>query len=338
MPKGNRVRWGVLSTAKIGVDHVIPAFRKSTRAKLVAIASRDTAKARVIADELGIPTAYGSYEALLADPSIEAVYNPLPNHLHVPLTLQAVAAGKHVLCEKPVALDAAEAEKLLAIPKGMLVMEAFMVRFHPQWLKARELVRSGALGEVKAIQSAFSYFLRDPSNVRNIASIGGGGIYDIGCYPTVAGRFLFGDEPKRVVSLIERDPDMGIDRLASAILDFGGGRRVDFTIGTQMVPYQRVQVLGTSKRLEILIPFNAVAGEAMQLRLDDGSRKGEGAGELIAVEACDQYTNELDAFSQAVRGEIALPYGPEDAVRNMRILDALFRSEQSGAWEDVKPL
>jgi predicted dehydrogenase len=338
MPKGNRVRWGVLSTAKIGIDHVIPAFRKSTRAKLVAIASRDTAKARVIADELGIQTAYGSYEAMLADPSIEAIYNPLPNHLHVPLTLQAVAAGKHVLCEKPVALDAAEAEKLLAIPRGMLVMEAFMVRFHPQWLKARELVRSGALGEVKAIQSAFSYFLRDPQNVRNIASIGGGGIYDIGCYPTVAGRFLFGDEPKRVVSLIERDPDMGIDRLASAILDFGGGRRVDFTIGTQMVPYQRVQVLGTAKRLEILIPFNAIAGQAMQLRLDDGARKGEGAGELIAVEASDQYTNELDAFSQAVRGEIALPYGPEDAVRNMRILDALFRSEQTSAWEDVKPL
>jgi predicted dehydrogenase len=336
MASRNKVRWGVLSPAKIGMDHVIPAFRTSQMAVVAAIASRDAGRARAAADRLGIETAYGSYEELLADPSIEAIYNPLPNHLHVPLTLQAVAAGKHVLCEKPVALDAAEAEKLLDIPRGMLVMEAFMVRFHPQWLKARELLQSGALGEVKAIQAAFSYFLVDPANVRNIPSIGGGGIYDIGCYPVVAGRFLFGAEPRRVVSLVERDPALGIDRLASAILDFGEGRRVDFTIGTQMVPYQRVNVFGAAKRLEILVPFNAIAGAAMQLRLDDGAQKGEGAGKLFALEPADQYTNQVDIFSRAVRGEIALPYGPEDAVRNMRVIDALYRSEKSGRWEEVR--
>lgn len=336
MTQRNKVRWGILSSARIGVEHVIPAFRGSQIATVAAIASRDGARARATADRLGIPTAYGSYPELLADPSIEAVYNPLPNHLHVPLTLQAAAAGKHVLCEKPIALDAIEAEKLLDVPPHILVMEAFMVRFHPQWLKAREMVQDGALGEVKAIQAAFSYFNRDPRNIRNDAQIGGGALLDIGCYPMLAGRFLFGCEPRRAVSLVERDPDFGIDRLASAILDFGAGRRADFTVGTQMAPYQRVQVLGSARRLEILIPFNAVAGEAMQLRLDDGARKGEGAGALVAVEPCDQYRNQVDAFSRAVRGEIRLPYGVEDSIRNMRVLDALFRSEKSGAWEAVR--
>jgi len=335
MSDGSKVRWGIISTAKIGTDHVIPGIRRSRHGVVAAIASRDGARAQAVAQCLGIDKAYGSYEEMLADPSIEAVYNPLPNHLHVPITLQAVAAGKHVLCEKPIALDAADAEKLRAVPSGMLVMEAFMVRFHPQWLKARELVREGALGEVKAIQSAFSYYNRDPKNIRNDARIGGGGLLDIGCYPMVAGRFLFEADPRRVVSLVERDPEFGIDRLASAILDFGGGRRVDFTVSTQMVPYQRVQVLGSQRRLEILIPFNAVAGEAMQLRLDDGAQKGEGAGELFSVEACDQYANEIDAFSRAVRGESPLQYGIDDAIVNMRVLDALFRSERTGAWETV---
>jgi predicted dehydrogenase len=335
MAEGKKVRWGIISTAKIGIDHVIPGIHHSREAVVTAIASRDIDQAKVAAQRAGIPKAYGSYAALLADPDIDAVYNPLPNHLHVPVTLQAAAAGKHVLCEKPVAMDTADAEKLRDVPNGILVMEAFMVRFHPQWLKARELVRDGTLGEVKAIQSAFSYFNRDPQNIRNMADIGGGGILDIGCYPTVAGRFLFEADPVRVVSLIERDPDMKIDRLATAILDFGGGRRVDFTVSTQMVPYQRVQVLGSKRRLEILIPFNAIAGQPMQLRLDDGERKGDGAGRLFSVEASDQYSNEIDAFSRAIRGEIALPYGVEDAIMNMRILDAIFRSDETGGWVTV---
>ncbi len=335
MSEGKKVRWGIISTAKIGVEHVIPGIQGSQEAVVTAIASRDLARAKDVAGRLGIGKAYGSYEEMLADPDIDAVYNPLPNHLHVPLTLQAAAAGKHVLCEKPVAMDTADAERLRGVPKGILVMEAFMVRFHPQWLKARELVRDGTLGEVKAIQSAFSYFNRDAANIRNMADIGGGGVLDIGCYPMVAGRFLFEADPIRVVSLIERDPDLRVDRLATAILDFGAGRRVDFTVSTQMVPYQRVQVLGTRKRLEILIPFNAVAGQAMQLRLDDGEQKGDGAGRLFSVEVCDQYSNEVDAFSRAIRGEVTLPYGVEDAIMNMRVLDAIFRSEETGGWVTV---
>ena len=331
------VTWGIISTAKIGVEKVIPAMQKSKHCHIRAIASRDLALARRWAEKLNIPKAYGSYEALLADPEIEAVYNPLPNHLHVPWSIKAAEAGKHVLCEKPIALDAREAQQLVAARDrtGKLITEAFMVRSHPQWLGARELVRQGRIGALRAVQGLFSYFLTDPQNVRNKADIGGGGLYDIGCYPIVTSRFLFEAEPTRVVALIERDPVLKIDRLASAILDFSGGRRVDFTVSTQMVPYQRVQVLGAKRRLEILIPFNAVAGQPMQLRLDDGEQKGDGAGRLFSVEVSDQYSNQADAFSRAVRGEITLPYGIEDAIMNMRILDAIFRSDETGGWVAV---
>jgi len=331
----SKTRWGVLSTANIGTEKVIPGINRSKTAFVAAIASRDIGRAKTAAEELGIEKAYGSYEELLADPDIEVIYNPLPNHMHVPLTLQALAAGKHVLCEKPVALDAAEAEKLLAAAGDRLVMEAFMVRFHPQWLKMRELVQSGELGEVRAIQCFFSYFNREPGNIRNNPDIGGGALLDIGCYPMVAGRFLFDAEPQRVIALIERDPDFGTDRLSSALLDFGGGRRVDFTVSTQAVDHQRINAVGTLKRAEIVVPFNAAPDAETHIRVDDGRDLTGGGEETITFPPCDQYAEEADAFSAAVRGETPLPYGPEDAVQNMRILDALFRSEKSGTWEPV---
>ena len=331
-----KTKWGVLSTAKIGTEKVIPGINRSKTAAVAAIASRDLGRAEAAAREIDIDKAYGSYAELLADPDIEVIYNPLPNHLHVPLTLEAVAAGKHVLCEKPIAPSAAEAEKLLAIAGQRLVMEAFMVRFHPQWLKLKEIVGSGALGEVRSIQSSFSYFNRDPDNIRNNPDIGGGALLDIGCYPMLAGRFLFGCEPQRVVSLVDRDPDFGTDRLSSVIMDFGEGRRLDFTVSTQAVPYQRVHVFGTDKRAELTIPFNAIPWETSTIRIDDGSDLHEGAGEIITIAECDQYSEQADAFSAAVRGETQLPYGPADAVQNMRIIDAMFRSEKSGAWEAVR--
>jgi predicted dehydrogenase len=330
-----KTRWGVLSTAGIGTEKVIPGINRSKTAFVAAIASRDGARAKAAADELGIDKAYGSYAELLTDPDIDVIYNPLPNHLHVPLTLQAVAAGKHVLCEKPIALNKEEAEQLLAISGDRMVMEAFMVRFHPQWLKMRELVQSGALGEVRSVQCYFSYFNRDPDNIRNNAEIGGGGLMDIGCYPMVAGRFLFGAEPERVIALIDRDPEFRTDRLASAILDFGGGRRVDFTVSTQAVPYQRVHAVGTEKRAEIIVPFNPAPGEVTTIRIDNGSDPASDGNEIVTLPECDQYAEQADAFSAAVRGETELPYGPEDAVRNMSILDALLRSETSGKWEPV---
>ncbi|ADZ68823.1 Gfo/Idh/MocA family protein [Polymorphum gilvum] len=329
---GKTIRWGILSTAKIGVEKVIPGIGRSTTGTVVAIASRDAARAERAAADLGIARAYGSYEALLADPEIDAVYNPLPNHLHVPLTLKAVEAGKHVLCEKPIALDADEARLLTRLPRDKLVAEGFMVRCHPQWLRAREIVRSGALGELRAIQSVFSYFNDDPGNIRNRADIGGGALLDIGCYPMVAGRYFFEAEPERVLSLVERDPAFGTDRLSSALIDFGGGRRLDFTVSTQLVPYQRLQLFGTRKRLEIVIPYNAPQGGETRIVVDDGSRLGDASATFEIIAAADQYAELADCFGRAVLGEAELPFGAEDAVKNMAVLDALFASEASGGW------
>jgi len=330
-----KVKWGVLSTANIGMEKVLPAMQLGQWCDIAAIASRSLASAQAAADKLGIAKAYGSYEELIADPSIEAIYNPLPNNLHVPMTLAAARAGKHVLCEKPVAMNAAQAAELREVAGQVHVMEAFMVRFHPQWLRARDIVRSGALGELRTIQSFFSYFNQDPGNIRNLVENGGGALYDIGCYPIVTARFLFDAEPVRVMTLFDRDPNFKTDRTASAILDFGDGRRLDFTVSTQSAPYQRVQVIGTQKRLEVEVPFNAPPGEATRIFVDDGSRLADASAVAEVFPPCNQYTLQGDAFSRAVRGEIALPYGVEDAIRNMRVIDALFKSGESGRWETV---
>jgi predicted dehydrogenase len=321
-----KVIWGILSTAKIGRLKVIPAMQKSDWIEVQAIASRSEAAARQAADELKIPRAYGSYAALLADPEIEAIYNPLPNHLHVPLTLQAAAAGKHVLCEKPIALTAEEAGQLRSAAGKVHIMEAFMVRFHVQWLRVRDLIRSGRIGEPRAVQVFFSYYNDDPANIRNQPEIGGGALYDIGCYGIVAGRFFFESEPIRVAALMDRDPLLRTDRTTSAIVEFGKGRQLAFTVSTQCVPYQRAQIVGTRGRIEIHIPVNAPQGEASRISIDD---------EVEILPPCDQYTLQCETFSRAVRGAIPLPYGVEDAVMNMRIIDALFRSEKSGRFEAV---
>jgi predicted dehydrogenase len=329
------VVWGVLSTAKIGRDRVLPGMRKSSLLEIRAIASRDESRARATADALRIPRAYGSYAALLADPEIEAIYNPLPNHLHVPLTLEAAAAGKHVLCEKPIALTAHEAAALRAAAGKVLIAEAFMVRFHPQWLRARELVRSGRIGALRAVQMFFGYNNVDPANVRNKADIGGGGLYDIGCYAIVAGRFFLEAEPVRGIALVDRDPAFFTDRLTSGLMDFGDGRRLDFTVSTQVAPFQRLQLCGAKGRIEIHIPVNAPQGAATRISIDDCSSL-EGTGIVTeTLPESDQYMLQGEAFSRAVRGEIPLAYGVDDAIANMQAIDALFRSERSGRWEAV---
>ncbi len=329
-----KTRWGVLGVAKIAVQKVIPAMQRSGETEVTAIASRDLAKARETAAQLGIAKAYGSYEELLADGEIDAIYNPLPNHLHVPWSIQAAAAGKHVLCEKPIGLNAEECRQLIAARDrhGVQIGEAFMARTHPQWLRARELASSGAIGELRSIGAFFSYFNRDPKNIRNKQEWGGGGLMDIGCYPITLSRMIFGGEPRRVIGLIERDPEMGIDRLTSAMLDYATGQCV-FTCSTQMVPYQRVQILGTKGRVEIEIPFNAPPDAACRLFVDNGSSL-TGAG--IAIETmpvCDQYTVQGDLFSKAIRGEGAVPVPLEDALNNMAVIEAIFRSAESGRWE-----
>lgn len=331
-----KVVWGVLSTANIGMEKVLPAMLRSEYCEIRAIASRSLAKAQAAATKLGLPKAYGSYEELLADPEIEAIYNPLPNDLHVPLTLAAARAGKHVLCEKPIAMTADEAAQLREVAGKVLIMEAFMVRFHPQWRRARELARSGELGDVRAVQTFFSYFNRDAANIRNRPENGGGALYDIGCYAITTARFVFGAEPQRVIALVDHDPEFKTDRLVSALIDFGHGRHLDFTVGTQITPYQRVQIVGTKKRLEVEIPFNALPGCAMKIFTDDGSQLGDVSAQSEVLPACDQYTLQGDAFARMVRGEIPPEYGVEDAICNMRIIDALFRSVQSERWEKVQ--
>jgi predicted dehydrogenase len=329
------VVWGVLSTARIGISKVLPAMRSSPLVELRAIASRSLAAAQGAAAELGIARAYGSYDELLADPEIEAVYNPLPNPLHVPLTLQAAAAGKHVLCEKPVALSAAEALALRGAAARVQIEEAFMVRHHPQWLRVRELVREGRIGTARAVQVFFSYFNADAANIRNQAAQGGGALYDIGCYAILAGRWVFEAEPRRAVALVDRDPTFGTDRTTSALLDFDGGRQLAFTVSTQSCPYQRVQIVGTRGRIEIEIPFNAPQGGAMRIAVD-GSGALDGRG--IAVEvlpAADQYRLQVENFSRRVRGEPAPGWDVDDAVAQMRVIDALWRSERSGRWEET---
>jgi predicted dehydrogenase len=331
----DKVRWGVVSTADIGVKKVIPGIMKSPHSLVAAIASRELGKAQAAATLLGIPRAYGSYEELLADPEIDAIYNPLPNHLHVPVTIAATKAGKHVLCEKPIGLNAADAERLRECPKDRLVLEAFMIRFHPQWHRAREIVRSGELGDIHAIRAVFSYHNVDPQNVRNIAEIGGGGLLDIGCYPIVGSRFLFEAEPKRVVALIERDPGFKTDILASVVADYGQGRQLSFICATQSVGHQKLEVVGSKGRAEIVIPFNAPPDTPTAILIDHGVNMDTSLARREIIPACDQYTEEAEAFALAVLGQKPLPYGIEDAIQNMRILDAIFESEKTQAWVDL---
>jgi predicted dehydrogenase len=334
MAAQRKVKWGVLGVANIAVHKVVPAMQMGEWSEVSAIASRDLAKAEKAAQALGIPKAYGSYEALLADPQIEAIYNPLPNHLHVPWSIRAAEAGKHVLCEKPVSLTVAEAKTLLAARDraGVKMGEAFMVKTHPQWLRTRGLIRSGRIGELRAIAGVFSYFNRDAANVRNVAEWGGGGMMDIGCYPITTSRFIFGEEPKRVAGLIERDPDFKTDRLASAILDFPSGQAT-FTCSTQMVAYQRMQFLGTKGRIEIEIPFNAPPARDTRIFIDDGRDVFGGGVTTETFPVCDQYAIQGDAFSRAVRGDREVPVTIEDAIANMAVIEAVFRAAESGRWE-----
>jgi predicted dehydrogenase len=329
-----RVKWGVLGVAAIAVKKVIPGMQQGSWSEIAAIASRDAGKAKKAAKSLGIRRAYGSYEDLLADPEIEAVYNPLPNHLHVPWSIKAAEAGKHVLCEKPVSLTVAEARTLLDARErcGVKIGEAFMVKTHPQWLRTRELIDRGVIGELRAIVGAFSYFNRDPQNVRNVREWGGGGMMDIGCYPITTSRFIFGAEPLRVAGLIEFDPDFKTDRLASAILEFPSGQSV-FTCSTQLVAYQRMQFLGTTGRIEIEIPFNAPPDRATRIFIDDGRDVFGGGIRIETIPVCDQYTVQGDAFSRAIREGSEVPVPLEDGIANMAVIEAVLRAGESGRWE-----
>ena len=329
--KARKVKWGILGAASIAVRKVIPGMQRGEWSEVSAIASRDLSRAQEAARKLGIPKAYGSYEELLQDRDIEAIYNPLPNHLHVPWTIKGAEAGKHVLCEKPISMDADEAMTLLPVRDrtGVKMGEAFMVKTHPQWLRTREIIRSGGVGELRAAMCVFSYFNRDPKNVRNKVEWGGGGLLDIGCYPITMSRFIFDEEPLRVSGKLERDPEWGTDRLASAILEFRAGQST-FVCGTQMAYYQRMHFFGTTGRVEIEIPWNAPNDRPCRIFIGDAMG---GAPKIEEFPICDQYTIQGDEFSRAIRGERDVPVPIEDAIGNMSVIDAVFRAAKSGQWE-----
>ncbi|HCS50783.1 Gfo/Idh/MocA family oxidoreductase [Rubinisphaera sp.] len=325
----DNVRWGILSTAKIGTKQVIPAMQKAANCEIVAISSRNQKNAQSTADELGIAKAYGSYEELLADPEIDAIYNPLPNHMHVDWSIAALKAGKHVLCEKPLGLTAADAQRLVdeaAQHPDLKVMEAFMYRHHPQWQKAKEIVDSSTLGQLCTIDCTFSYFNRDGGNIRNQKDLGGGSLMDIGCYPISLSRFIYGTEPNRVLGSIDIDPEYKIDRLASVVMEFPTGTST-FTCSTQMVPYQRVNIFGTEGRFEIEIPFNAPIDRPCKAWLQTASRT-----ETLEFPVCSQYTIQGELFANAILKNTPVPTPLCDAIANMKTIEAIFASAEKYSW------
>ncbi len=330
-----KIRWGILSTAKIGLKQVIPGIQAGELGVVSAIASRSMDKAEVAASSLGIEKAYGSYEALLEDPEVDCIYNPLPNNLHMEWTIKAMEAGKHVLCEKPLGLTVAEVEEMIRVRdrKGVKAGEAFMVKSNPQWIETRERVRRGEVGEPRLIQGMFSYFNADPSNIRNIPELGGGGMWDIGCYCSTLSRYLFEEEPIRLVSKLEFDPEMLTDRLGSVIMEFPSGQAI-FSVSTQLVAYQRMHLYGTKGHLEVKIPFNAPNDRACTVAQDIGSILLDEIT-IHSYPVADQYTLMSDAFSKAILsdGEVAVPL--EDALNNTKVLCAIFDSAKSGKWVEL---
>lgn len=330
------LRWGVLSTARIAQEKVIPGIQRADRCTIVAIASRDLDRARVVAERAGIPVVHGSYEALLADPDIDAVYIPLPNHLHAEWTIAAARAGKHVMCEKPLALSTTDAERMIQVceAEGVRLMEAFMYRLHPSWVAVRDLVASGRIGRLVAVQSWFSYYNDDAANIRNIREFGGGALFDIGCYCVNLSRLLFGGEPKRVEASILRDPASGVDVLTSGLLDFGSGV-ANFTCSTRAEDDQRVHVYGTEGRISVGVPFNIPPDRPTHVYLTHGGEPPVSpATEVLTFEAADPYAVEAERFAAAVLDGGPTPVPPADAVANLRVIERLFEAD---AREAVLP-
>jgi len=328
----NELRWGVLSTAKIGRDKVIPGIQAADRCEVVAIGSRDADRARGVAEELGIPRVHGSYEALIDDPEVDAVYIPLPNHLHMEWTIAAARAGKHVLCEKPIALTAADAQEMAAVcaAEGVRLMEAFMYRLHPSWVAVRGIVGSGRLGQLQAVQSWFSYFNDDPTNIRNIREYGGGALMDIGCYSVNLSRMLFGGEPDRIEASITRDPASGVDVLTSALMGFGDGVAT-FTCSTRAEPDQRVHVYGTEGHLSVGIPFNIPPYRPTEVSVTAGGDPPVAPDtEVLTFEPADQYAVQAEGFASAVLDGEPVPLPPEDSIANMRVIEEIVAAAARG--------
>lgn len=326
-------RWGILSTAKIGRDQLIPQIQDSVNGVVHAIASRDLTRARALADRFGVPIALGSYEELLASPDIDGVYIPLPTSQHIEWSIKAADAGKHVLCEKPIALDASQIGALISARdrNNVLVSEAFMVTYHPQWLKVRELIAAGAIGRLRHVQGAFSYYNRDPANMRNQPGLGGGGLPDIGVYTTVSTRLSTGAEPLRVQATVERDPDFGTDIYASVKADFGTFE-LTFYVATQMAARQLMVFHGDEGYLEVTAPFNAVEFGNPEVTLHS---RNHGEATIFRFSGVRQYRLQVEAFVRRARGGEDDVFSLEDSVRNQKMIDAIYRAGAHDGWEPV---
>ena len=326
-----KVRLGILGVSGHFIKRVLLPLNSVSNIELSGIASRNADKVKKAAKKYNIPQAFESYEELLADDSIDLVYIPLPNHLHAEWIKKTADAGKHILCEKPLAMNAKEAEDSIkyAESKGVKIMEAFMYRFHPQWKHAKNLTSIGEIGKITSIHTFFSYNNPDPKNIRNILEYGGGGLMDIGCYAISVPRFFTESEPSRVVSTIRRDPDFKTDMLTSAILDFDQVQAT-FTVGTKTYPYQKVEIFGTSGNIIVQIPFNTFPDVPAVISVDTkiGVRH-------IEFGPADHYGIQFEKMAQAIVDNKPVPTSPIDAVNNMKVIDAVFKSAEEGRWIDV---
>ena len=327
-----KLRMGVLGCSRHYALRVALSLRSSLLIEPYAVASRDAAKAKKFAQTWGFSLSYGSYEDLLSDSNVDFVYIPLPNHLHFEYIKKAADAGKPILCEKPLCLNAKEAAEAAEYceKRKIPLMEAFMYRFHPQWVRTAEIVKSGELGTVLATSGVFSYTNMDGENIRNKADCGGGALLDIGCYTVSSSRLLMGGEPKRVAASLIRDPVFKTDILSSAILDYGDGRTAAFTVSTQMFPHQRITAYGTSGTLSVEVPFNMFVDIPGVLTIATNIAKRE-----VKTEIADQYLLMYDAFARAIIEKTDVPIPISDAVANMAVLDAVFAAAVSGNWEKV---
>ncbi len=328
-----KLNWGILSTSAFAQRSFIPAAQQSDMVNIAAIASRNSSSAQEVAKKMGIPKAYDSYEELLNDDTIDVIYNPLPNHLHVEWSAKAIKSGKHVLCEKPLFIKPEEATTLIQLRDEYQVKvgEAFMVKSHPQWQKAKELVDSGALGVPSIYLGTFNYFNADPENIRNIKAYAGGALWDIGCYTVMTSRYIFGENPLRVIASINNDPQFDTDTLSSVILEFPNDKKAQFSVSTQTAKYQRVQILGSEKSLELMIPFNAPEDRPSIIKINPGDILLEQVEDIV-IDTCNHYIMEAEDFTKAIINDTEVPVSLEDAFDHSRIINAIFDSARLNQW------
>ncbi|SMO60694.1 Predicted dehydrogenase [Saccharicrinis carchari] len=325
----NRLKIGVLSVSNHLLKRIVLPLKNTKYCKIYGIASRNPKKAEAFAQKFDIEKVYADYQELIEDPIIDFVYIPLPNHLHLEWVVKAAEAGKHILCEKPIALNAQEAMQCIeaAQKNKVQLMEAFMYKFHPLWIYAKEVITTNQIGRIMYIHTSFAYHNPAPDNIRNIKEFGGGALMDIGCYAISSSRFLLDAEPQRVMAIHQQHPEFKTDTLGSAIMDYDG-RHASYTVSTLSQANQGVDIVGSSGRIRIPVPFNTYVDTPSEIIIN--TAQGERS---VSFAVCDQYGLMFDAFSECLIKKMPLPIEPTDVLNNMKVIDAVFKSAQSQQWE-----